>query len=290
MSQRNSILYCNCGHYELVPELVKARIVDALAQADVQFEAVQDLCGLAARKDPQMKRWAEIDGLRIIACFPRTIKWLFIAGGAPLGEDVEVVNLRSENVEKIVALLKSGEQRSHCCKDAKPGEKGDWIPWFPVIDYDRCKNCSQCLNFCLFGVYELSQDGKVEVVKPANCKTNCPACARACPERAIIFPKYGQSPINGDQVEESDNGSKTRVDLSELTDGDILKKIRRRSKGGKRFAKDRDSRRGSTNVQELRKKLDIPAEVLASLSPADMARLREKSAGQDRGKEGEQDS
>jgi len=289
MSQGNLILYCNCGYYELVPEQVKARLVEALAQADVQYEAVQDLCELASRKDPQLKRWAETGRLRIIACFPRAIKWLFKAGGASLGEEVEVVNLRSENVGDIVASLKTSEKPSHCRKDAKPGEKGDWVPWFPVIDYDRCKNCRQCLNFCLFGVYELSQDGKVEVAKPANCKTNCPACARACPERAIIFPKYTQSPINGDKVEE-DNDSKTKVDLSELTDGDILRKIRERSRGTKRFAKDCDRRRGSTTVQELRKKLDIPTEVLTFLSPADMARLREKSAGQNCGKAGEQDS
>ena len=30
---------------------------------------------------------------------------------------------------------------------------GEWKPWFPVIDYDRCTNCMQCLSFCLFGVY-----------------------------------------------------------------------------------------------------------------------------------------
>ena len=30
---------------------------------------------------------------------------------------------------------------------------GAWKPWFPVIDYDRCTNCMQCLSFCLFDVY-----------------------------------------------------------------------------------------------------------------------------------------
>ncbi|MEM9803556.1 MAG: hypothetical protein AAGA20_24785, partial [Planctomycetota bacterium] len=32
-------------------------------------------------------------------------------------------------------------------------EPGAWTPWFPVIDYDRCTNCMQCLSFCLFDVY-----------------------------------------------------------------------------------------------------------------------------------------
>ena len=25
--------------------------------------------------------------------------------------------------------------------------------WYPVIDYSRCTNCMECLDFCLFGVY-----------------------------------------------------------------------------------------------------------------------------------------
>jgi hypothetical protein len=27
------------------------------------------------------------------------------------------------------------------------------VPGFPVIDYDKCTNCMQCLSFCLFGVW-----------------------------------------------------------------------------------------------------------------------------------------
>ena len=39
-------------------------------------------------------------------------------------------------------------------RGAEPmNQPGAWKPWFPVIDYDRCTNCMQCLSFCLFGVY-----------------------------------------------------------------------------------------------------------------------------------------
>jgi len=57
------------------------------------------------------------------------------------------------------------------------------------------------MDFCLFGVYS-SENGHIKVVKPENCKNNCPACARICPSRAIIFPKYDKSPINGGLDEE----------------------------------------------------------------------------------------
>src|SRR5262245_40628465 len=74
-----------------------------------------------------------------------------------------------------------------------------WKPWFPVIDYTRCTNCMQCLSFCLFDVYGVSADKKIQVQNQSNCKTDCPACSRVCPEVAIMFPKYRHGPINGEE-------------------------------------------------------------------------------------------
>ncbi|MHC4467013.1 MAG: 4Fe-4S dicluster domain-containing protein, partial [Planctomycetota bacterium] len=148
-----------------------------------------------------------------------------------------------------------------------------------VIDYDRCKNCMQCLNFCLFGVYELSDDGKVEVVKPTGCKTNCPACARVCPHKAIIFPKYTESPINGDEVvEDKDDEQKTETEVSKLNQGDIYEIIRQHSKGEKRFTKDKADIQ-HLNISRLTKELGIPSEVLASLSPEELGHLKNESEG-----------
>jgi len=130
-------------------------------------------------------------------------------------------------------------------------------------------NCKQCLNFCLFGVYGTTEDGKVEVVKPANCKTNCPACARVCPESAIIFPKYGEGPINGDAVDEQEVAGKP--DLSGLTRDEILNKIRDRGKGRKRFSADSKSTDAEKleQLKSLQEKLDIPQDVLDSLAKGD---------------------
>ena len=118
---------------------------------------------------------------------------------------------------------------------------GGWKPWFPVIDYDRCTGCKQCLSFCLFDVYGTDTDGETRVENPANCKTDCPACARVCPSVAIMFPKYPKAPVNGDVVREEDIQSEaTRVDVGALLAGDAYEALRKRSGGAKkRFSTDR---------------------------------------------------
>jgi NAD-dependent dihydropyrimidine dehydrogenase PreA subunit len=69
--------------------------------------------------------------------------------------------------------------------------------WYPVIDYDRCKTCLECLNFCLFGVYGLDAAEAVRVEQPDACRPGCPACARVCPSRAILFPECPDPEIAG---------------------------------------------------------------------------------------------
>ena len=107
---------------------------------------------------------------------------------------------------------------------------GGWKPWFPVIDYGRCTNCMQCLSFCLFDVYGVSTDGKIQVQNENNCKTDCPACSRVCPEVAILFPKYRSGPINGDEINPDDlRREAMKVDISALLGGDIYQALRDRS-------------------------------------------------------------
>lgn len=108
---------------------------------------------------------------------------------------------------------------------------GGWIPWFPVIDRGRCNDCMRCMSFCLFGVYEAAGK-RVEVVRPENCKTNCPACARICPQTAIIFPKCAESPIDGAEVRPEDvSASKAGKDLDALLKANIYDLLRSRSAG-----------------------------------------------------------
>lgn len=163
-------------------------------------------------------------------------------------------------------------------------KSGAWKPWFPVIDYQRCTNCMQCLSFCLFDVYGVSKEGKIQVRNQDNCKTECPACSRVCPEVAIMFPKYRHAPINGDLVSADDTRREAmKVDISALLGGDVYSLLRDRSaKAKSRFSKERDDERALKERQnclnKLQKEMDIPMEVLASLPSPDEIRAKAEQA------------
>jgi NAD-dependent dihydropyrimidine dehydrogenase PreA subunit len=126
----------------------------------------------------------------------------------------------------------------HAAGEAHATEDGhatkQWMPWFPVIDYDRCANCLQCVSFCLFGVYQKDAGGKITVANPHKCKTYCPACSRVCPCGAIMFPKHPQATINGREIPKRTSTSKTSSHenvLESLVKGDVYETLRRRQKG-----------------------------------------------------------
>jgi ferredoxin len=85
--------------------------------------------------------------------------------------------------------------------------------WYPVIDFSRCTNCMECIDFCLFGVYGVDRFETILVEQPDNCRKGCPACSRVCPENAIIFPQH-KSPAIAGSAEESAGALK--IDLSKL--------------------------------------------------------------------------
>ena len=164
-----------------------------------------------------------------------------------------------------------------------------WKPWFPVIDFDRCTNCMQCLTFCLFDVYGVDAEQKITVQNQDNCKTDCPACSRVCPEVAILFPKYGKGPINGDVVRDQDiQREAMKVDISTLLGGDLYGSLRTRQRDArKRFSTERDESKALLErkrcLGKLKKELDIPDEVLMTLPSAEdieerAARARAKLA------------
>lgn len=192
--------------------------------------------------------------------------------------DGAVVSLVQENAGRVrVAALPSTEPSTvlgvveSVRAELEMESPGAWLPWFPVIDYDRCTQCMQCLSFCLFGVYGVSAEQKIQVQHSDQCKTNCPACSRVCPEAAIIFPKYKAGPINGEPVSDLDlQREKVKVDISALLGGDVYALLRERSDRAKsRFSKERDADKALQERQKclvrLREAMDIPPEVLMSL-------------------------
>jgi NAD-dependent dihydropyrimidine dehydrogenase PreA subunit len=198
---------------------------------------------------------------------------------ADFGADAVVIG--PAEAEDPVAVV----ERVDALRDSRGlPQPGAWKPWFPVIDYKRCTNCMQCLSFCLFDVYGVSPDGKIQVRNQSNCKTECPACSRVCPEVAIMFPKYRHGPINGDEVNQDDvRREAMKVDISALLGGDIYQALRDRSaKAKSRFSKERDDERALKERQncliKLTQALDVPPEVLAALPSVEEIRRKAEAA------------
>jgi len=197
MSDSPSILICQCAERGLVN-------VDEASSLVAHEEAVliPDLCRAAAAKDPILGTPFS----QIHACHPRTVRALFEFSGHPLPDSVKLINHRTTP--------------PHPQTPTPPNSPPP--AWFPVLDYSRCTACGQCFEFCLFGVYEKTQEGRVVVAHPESCKNNCPACARICPETAIIFPKVGESPINGAEISDEDSAkANVRINVDEILGDDV---------------------------------------------------------------------
>jgi len=211
-------------------------------------------------------------------------------GAAPVvsdsaGRPVEVHDLTGRSAAEAVELV----ERSRAGRPMNRPDAGaaTWKPWFPVIDTARCTNCMQCLSFCLFDVYGVAPaDHTLRVENPANCKVNCPACSRVCPEVAIMFPKYHAGPIDGGPVSAADvHREKMKVDISALLGGDILAKLRERSADARsRFSKERSADAALAERRRCLTKLAsaeaIPRELLDALPTAEeIARRAALAAG-----------
>ena len=222
--------------------------------------------------------------LVVVGCF---------AGSAPdvVGGTVAVCDITGESVDGAVQAIEAarGDRRMNRPDTAVPADSAaateHWKPWFPVIDPARCTNCMQCLSFCLFDVYGVSEDHRLRVENPTNCKVNCPACSRVCPDVAIMFPKYHAGPIDGAPVSDADvTREKMKVDISALLGGDIYSKLRERSdEAKKRFSRERSADQALAERRRCLTKLAdaaaIPREVLDALpSPEEIQRRAEVAA------------
>lgn len=235
------ILFCDCSVARVLPDEVKNQVLNELKERGENVLHVADLCEWVVKNPDRLKEYASQSRV-IVACQPRAVKALFNLAGIELNPDLPVVNLRKLDAKQAIEQIRPQGTISVQWESSPPASE-EWKAWFPVIDYSRCTECGQCFSFCLFGVYEKAEDGKIIVKNPKNCKTDCPACARVCPFSAIIFPKYTQGgPISGDEGE----AKAEKPDLSKILGKDPFQMLKNR----KRFAEDRDDEQ----ARALRKK------------------------------------
>ena len=220
-------LVCCCTHGGLVSRAKADAVVTELETAGEHCLVVDDLCGLAAKRDPTLMALLAQSDLTVMACRPRAVRGLLSAAGdgRDSADGVQYRDLRD------AAMPGKGTVSAPC---------DGWMPWFPVIDYDRCRDCGQCLDFCLFGVYAKDAEGRVQVVNPAACKTNCPACARICPEAAIMFPKHAEPPIDGSEISNEDAvRAKMKINVDEVLGSDVYRALAERRRESRKRLLDR---------------------------------------------------
>lgn len=107
-SSGSRLLYCHCAYSRVVPKDVKDEVLKALAESGRAFDAVPDLCELAARCDPSLKKLADPGqgDVDIVACYPRAVRWLFHAAESPLADDgVRIHNMRVDSAASILGDL-----------------------------------------------------------------------------------------------------------------------------------------------------------------------------------------
>jgi NAD-dependent dihydropyrimidine dehydrogenase PreA subunit len=128
-------------------------------------------------------------------------------GGAPQPDQMARFNAPTNDT--AVGMVRQEPHPPNLVRIDGTGERR----WYPVIDYSRCTNCMECIDFCLFGVYGVDKVETILVEQPDNCRKGCPACSRVCPENAIIFPQHKTPAIAGADVE---GAGALKIDLSKL--------------------------------------------------------------------------
>ena len=225
------IVFCNCGANLIGIDRLED-IYEQLDRLDHPFVKISDLCGCAVdRKDEIANLFAVDEKYLVIACYPRGIKLLLENCGLNLEAlSISYLNFREFSNPQIfqeIALFFEDEISSIGSSELK--NNCEWPSWYPVIDYSRCNGCGQCADFCLFGVYDKS-DNKVVVTNPRGCKYNCPACARICPQIAIVFPKYEHhgAIAGSDKIDEIAEQHRQYQDIDTILGSNIYKALEMR--------------------------------------------------------------
>ncbi len=177
---------------------------DAIGTLDVPDRLIYSV-DLRASTDPkeflaEIRRIVEVTSTETVDL----MSWI---QGEPKKEQLE----RYLNPQEILGI---GNSQTGSIAEVEAEEKVS-RRWYPVIDYDRCTNCMECIDFCLFGVYGVDFLDRILVENQDSCKKGCPACSRVCPENAIVFPQHKEPAIAGADGEVGT----LKIDLSKLFGG-----------------------------------------------------------------------
>ena len=255
------VVLCNCGG-GLVSTEAMEQLTSLLRTEGIGFTMVSDLCGVCAtKKDEVAPIFSSTDDILVVACYARAVK-LMLQGIAvdSSSKRFSFLNVRDSSTEELLQQIRAyfkGASTMSGFTEIKTNT--DWPAWYPVIDYSRCTTCGQCADFCLFGVYE-KQSGKVFVVNPQGCKNNCPACARICPQTAIIFPKYehGGAIAGAESINEIDEQQRQQHDIDSILGSDIYKALEMRKAKRKSIVNNEAMRRA---LEERDRALQPPSNV-----------------------------
>lgn len=225
------IVFCRCNPI-ISGDSLSEKITGILKKVKTPVVELSDLCGICAfQKNVAVQLFSEEKETLLIACHPRAVNSLLRFAGIELPEkNLKIADFRTlapDNLaERVTSFCPVGSTETEV---SEIKSKEGWQSWFPVIDRNRCTGCGQCADFCLFGVYEKTAEG-VKVAHPGSCKTNCPACARICPNTAIVFPKYQpDSAISGlDNFDEFAEAERRREDTETILGSDIYQALERR--------------------------------------------------------------
>jgi len=196
---------------ESEPAEAKQRVIDGRPVPDRRIYCIDLRVHAAAQPYiDEVKRIARENSMQLVGLED----WI---GGSPKPEQIE--RYRAPTNDTALPVLNS-EFRIQNSEAEAASPSAIRVPlsddasrrWYPVIDYSRCTNCMECIDFCLFGVYGVDRVETILVEQPDNCRKGCPACSRVCPENAIIFPQHKTPTIAGAPVV----AGSLKIDLSKL--------------------------------------------------------------------------
>ena len=256
---KSLIIFCNCQTRQGSEKWVAASEILNNTER-ISIVSIQDLCGLCALEPGKARSLFEGSAkVLLLACQPRALKLLLQYAGIEKENKIRFFNLIEEESSALEGLLPEYLNEGADTRSEKETVSGSaWPSWYPVIDYKRCNNCMQCADFCLFGVYSKT-GSQVKVVNPQGCKNNCPACARICPNVAIIFPKYSAGgPISGSvSVDEAVEMQRLKKDTESILGDDIYQALEQRKLKKRLMIREDALEQAKRERDEARQQLNI---------------------------------